>query len=73
MRQGAHGNQAFLLGISGGRTHKPSFPKLSRYHRRHRWAYAQNTPNSGSRAAVFTHEIVGGSVRSLFTKRLLYH
>ena len=37
------------------------------------WAYAQNTPNSGSTAAVFEHEIDRWHVRSLFTKQLLYH
>ena len=37
------------------------------------WAYAQNTPNNGSRAAVFEHEIGRSRVRSLFTKQLLYH
>ena len=37
------------------------------------WAYAQNTPNNGSRAAVFEHEIGRRRVRSLFTKQLLYH
>jgi len=37
------------------------------------WAYSRNTPNSGSRAAVFEHEIARSLVRSLFTKQLLYH
>ena len=37
------------------------------------WAYARCTPNSGSVAAVFEHEIGRWRGRSLFTKQLLYH
>ena len=37
------------------------------------WAYARNTPNIGSGAAVFEHEIGRRRVRRLFTKQLLYH
>lgn len=60
---------ACVVGVRG--VQDPRIPRVDLT--RVGWAYAQNTPNSGSTAAVFEHEIGRRRVRSLFTKQLLYH
>ena len=60
---------ACVVGVRG--VHDSRMPRVDLT--RVGWAYARNTPNIGSGAAVFEHEIGRRRVRSLFTKQLLYH